>query len=52
MNDYIKKKDWEFLYDPEKSNMSIKDKILGKIEDLTNYRLFEYKNYKIISYPG
>lgn len=49
MHEYIKNKDWDFLYDPTKSNMSIKDRFLGKIEDLTNYRFFEYKNYKIIS---
>ena len=52
VQEYIKNKDWDFLYDPEKSNMSVKDKILSKIEELTKYRLFEYKNYKIVSYPG
>ena len=49
ISEYIKKKDWDFLYNPKKLNMSIKDKFLGIIEDITNYRLFEYKNYKIIS---
>jgi glycosyltransferase involved in cell wall biosynthesis len=51
MHQQIKNKNWDFIYDPKKSNMSTKDKILGKIEDITNYRLFEYKNYRKVSAP-
>ncbi len=47
MKDFMLSKDWDFEYDPSKSNMSVKDRILNKIEELINYRPFEYKNYKI-----
>ncbi len=48
MKDVISTQDWEFKYDPSKSNMSFKDRILNKIEDLTNRRFFSYENYKLI----
>ncbi len=46
MHETIQKQDWKYEYDPSKSNMSFKDKILNGIIDLTGIRLFEYKNYK------
>jgi len=49
MKDIIKKKDWEFQYDPSKSNMSFKDKILNWFAAKTGIHLFEYKNYKLLS---
>lgn len=48
IQDIMKKKDWNFNYNPSKSNMQFKDRILNTIEKLTGYRLFEYKNYKLI----
>ena len=48
MKDVISSQDWEFEYDPSKSNMDIKDKILNKIEELTKRRFFSYENYKLI----
>lgn len=48
MKDTIAAKNWDFEYDPSKSNMGYKDKILDLIERKTGARLFEYKNYKII----
>lgn len=48
MEDVIKEKDWEFNYDPSKSNMRSKDKILNGFERQFKYRLFEYKNYKLV----
>jgi len=45
MEDVIKNKDWDFKYDPSKSNMSFKDKLLYAFEKKFNYRLFENKNY-------
>ena len=48
IQDIINKKDWEFNYNPSKSNMKFKDRILNTIEKLTRYRLFEYKNYKLM----
>jgi len=51
MEEVMNEQDWDFEYEPSKSNMSFKDKILYKIEKLFNYRLFEYKNYKIKQLP-
>ena len=51
MEDIIRKKDWTFEYDPSKSNMRLKDKLLYPIEKYFNYRLFEYKNYLIEPFP-
>lgn len=51
MKEIINKQDWDFEYDPSKSNMSFKDKILYIIEKVFNYRLFEYKNYNTVHYP-
>jgi glycosyltransferase involved in cell wall biosynthesis len=48
MKETIAAKDWEFRYDPSKSNMSTKDKIMYLLNKLTGKRLFEYKNYKLI----
>ena len=48
MEEIIKNSDCEFVYDPFKSNSSLRHKILNRIEDITGYRIGEYKNYKII----
>lgn len=48
MEEIIKQKDWVFNYDPSKSNMSFKDRILNKFEEIFGIRPFSYKNYKII----
>jgi glycosyltransferase involved in cell wall biosynthesis len=47
MKEIIESKDWDFRYDPSKSIMSLNDKILYNIERVTNFRLFEYRNYKV-----
>jgi glycosyltransferase involved in cell wall biosynthesis len=44
----IENQDWKFDLKKVKSNMPIKYKILHFIEDLTGYRLFEYKNYLLL----
>ena len=49
MQEVIKAKDWEFVYDPTKSNMALKDRFLHYIETKTGKRLFEYQNYKLIN---
>jgi glycosyltransferase involved in cell wall biosynthesis len=36
------------LFDPSKKNFTFKYWLLYNIEKITNYRLFEYRNYKII----
>ncbi len=48
MRAVIKQKDWEFNYDPSKSNMGFKDRILNGFEKQFKHRLFEYKNYKLV----
>ena len=48
MGDVIKQKDWEFNYDPSKSNMRFKDRIFNGFEKQFKLRLFEYKNYIIV----
>lgn len=48
MQETIAKKDWDFTYDPSKSNMRLKDLLLNRIEKLTGKRLFTFKNYKIV----
>jgi glycosyltransferase involved in cell wall biosynthesis len=44
----IQKKNWTFVYDPTLADISLRYRILNKIEALTGYRIGEYKNYKII----
>lgn len=48
MDAVIREQSWVFNYDPSKSQMMIRDKILYTIERVTGYRFFSYKNYKII----
>ncbi len=48
MEDIIKRKDWDFHYDPSKANTSLRHQILNKIEDLTGWRVGEFKNYKLL----
>ncbi len=48
MKETINNKDWEFKYDPSKSNMSLKDKFHNGWEKVFGYRLFSYKNYIIV----
>lgn len=48
MKEIIAAKDWEFDYDPSRSNMSFKDKILFTLNKWTGKRLFEFQNYKLI----
>ncbi len=48
MEPYINKKDWDFKYDPLKAKTSLRHRILNKIENLTGWRIGEYKNYKLL----
>lgn len=51
MNDIIAKQDWVFEYDPSRSNMRLKDKLLYPLEKFCGIRLFEYRNYKLTHLP-
>lgn len=48
MNSVIAAQDWSFEYDPSRSNMSFKDKIMFHLNKLTGKRLFEFENYKLV----
>jgi hypothetical protein len=48
MMDRISKCNWKFTYDPTRSNRGVWSTILHWIEQLTDWRPGEYKNYKII----
>lgn len=39
---------WKFTFDPTKMKVPFKYRFTKFVESLTGYRLFEYKNYKII----
>jgi hypothetical protein len=41
---------WKFTFDPSqlKNKMSFRRRLLQKLEDLTGWRLGEYKNYKVV----
>ncbi|MFM9007989.1 MAG: glycosyltransferase family 2 protein [Bacteroidota bacterium] len=41
--------DWSFVYDTKLKKMRVKDQVLFWIERLTGKRLFEYKNYTLLS---
>lgn len=48
MREVIAAQDWDFQYDPSRSNMSFKDKLMFRLNRWTGRRLFEFKNYKLI----
>ena len=48
MKERIEKINWKFDFDPTKKKFGTKAKILHKIEELTGWRIGEYKNYTII----
>ena len=50
MQKRIEVQNWKFSFDPTKlkSKMSLRRRILQKIEDLTGWRISEYKNYEIV----
>lgn len=49
MQTIITQKDWDFEYDPSRSTMSLKDRLLYRIEKHFGWRLFGYQNYKLKS---
>ena len=48
MKKHVDAQDWEFNYDPKKARFSTKNRILHHVENLTGWRIGEYKNYKVI----
>lgn len=39
---------WEFDFDPTKKKMKFKHRVAGIIENITGWRIGEYKNYRVI----
>lgn len=48
MEPRISLQDWKFNYDPKKNNMSVKEKFMNTLENLTGKQYFIYKNYKLL----
>lgn len=48
MEERVKNQDWIFHYDPSKKEISLRHRFLNAIENLTGYRIGEYKNYKLL----
>jgi hypothetical protein len=48
MEERIKRINWQFDHDITKRNLSLKYRFKMFIERLTGYRIFEYRNYKIV----
>jgi hypothetical protein len=48
MTDRISRINWKFDHDLKKTNLSLKYRFKMLVEKLTGYRIFEYKNYRII----
>lgn len=50
MKDRVARSNWPFYFDPVKleKKMTLRRKVLQKIEDLTGYRVGEYKNYRLL----
>lgn len=44
----IKNRNWEFSPDPLRNRLPLSGRILGGLEDLTGWRIGEYKNYRLI----
>lgn len=48
----IAAQDWQFTYDPSRNTMSLKEKILKAVEQLSGKQLFTYKNYIKVGTAG
>ena len=48
MQPWIKRKDWNFKYDPSKARVKWRHRLLNAIERLTGWRIGEYRNYRLL----
>jgi hypothetical protein len=48
MRERISKQDWVFKYDASKNNMTVKERFMKLLQDITGRQFFIYKNYKIL----
>lgn len=51
MKETIAAQDWTFAYDPSRSNMSARDRLLAALERLSGRRWGEYRNYRLVPRP-
>jgi len=49
MQERIRKKNWQFEFDPSRKQWSLPSRILHTIERKTGWRIGEYRNYKIVT---
>jgi hypothetical protein len=48
IRDRIAKQNWEFSFDPTRKKLTAKTKFLHFVEQLTGWRIGEYRNYKVV----
>jgi len=48
MQDRVRKVNWKFSFDPTQKRLSFKNKLLQRIENISGWRIGEYKNYRIL----
>jgi len=48
MQPRITKQNWEFKYDPSITNITLKERFMKLLEDVTGKQFFIYKNYRIV----
>lgn len=49
MKKRVDAQDWDFIYDPKKNNMTLKERFMKLLEDWTGEQLFTYRNYRTIN---
>lgn len=48
MKEQIAAKNWDFVYDPKQSTMSLKDRFLEMVKKKTGKDFFSYRNYELL----
>lgn len=48
MKDRVSRRNWQFSFDPTKTRLPMKSRLLHSIEKTTGWRVGEYRNYKMI----
>jgi glycosyltransferase involved in cell wall biosynthesis len=48
MQERIRSKNWRFDHDVERKRLSVKERVRRWVEDLTGWRMGEYRNYRLV----
>ena len=48
MKNRIAQRNWQFSFDPTKTRLPLKSRLLHRVEKATGWRVGEYRNYKVI----